>query len=666
MSIDDVVDCLIRNNCKDITSNLDLKGCSSDVYIRGGSGVVHKGSLRDGKIVAIKCVEVSGDWGNWKLRKKSIKHTVQELYAWSKCDHPGILKFLGFAKFGGHILLISPWMKNGSLMHYIGEHSQPDRLELGVELASALTYLHSMGIVHGDIKVDNVVISDDGHVQLEDFGSAILLKYSSISFTETGFKGTLRFMAPELLTGKNEKPTFKSDVYAFGMTLFQIVSGKAPYADQSDHTVPYQILVEKNIPDRPNLSRVLASLAAENDLWCLLTWCWNHNPEERPAATEVEEALVEIKRFPLVSQEDKSATLYQPEKLAPSTARDIQRQGSHHYQQANSQGACSPPVNVNQSSSTAPAGALLNNPVGVGVQSSTSSTAASSSGPVPYLVGAAAGMVAGIAISSLSAPLQRLTGANPRGVQEAKIEHRPVSSRSKERKDDYIPPGGKALKPNSGQRQEALKPSGCMNNGIAADVISKWSSLASETRTNTCPEFTRPNQQQLVCVSGLTKSSPVPNKNVHNDFGRYVDSEPALIAPPIFTRIYYPNKSSACISQLNSWCDQIGIGRIQFVTNVVSLGYKNNPYHFQAIPVFPEIIDLGDKYMATGKSKQKAQEDSMSRILRKDGDFIARPRLVKYGKHSLLKKVVGLGASQAEAVEMAAEIILHSKHYCFF
>ncbi|CAE6395696.1 unnamed protein product [Rhizoctonia solani] len=656
------------------------------MYFSGEAlAVVHKGCLRDGKIVAIKCIEVSGDWGNWKLRKKSIKHSAQELYAWSQCDHPAILKFLGFAKFGGHLLLISPWMKNGSLMHYIDEHPQPGRIELGVELASALAYLHGMGIVHGDIKADNIIMSDDGHVQLGDFGSAILLGCSSISFTETGFKGTLRFMVPELLIKKSKTPTFKSDVYALGMTLFEIASGKPPFADQPDHTVPYEVLVEKNIPHRPNLSGILASLTAENDLWCLLTRCWNHDPEERPVALEVEKTLVEIKRFELTTQGNKLGAQFELESIIPSTTHDIPRQGLHHCQQASTQEVHSLLLNVNQNSCTPSANSLPMNSVGVGVQILTPSTVASSSGPAPYLIGAAAGMVAGVAISSLSPPLQHSTGTNPKGVQEARIERRPVLGRSKESKNDSVPPGGKVLKPNAGEPQGTLGPSGRVNNMITADLISKGSPLASSALTGACLQFTRPNRPQPVCVVGLAKPLSVPNnKNFYNDIGRYEDFEleSAWIAPPIFTRVYRPNQNSSCTAQLNSWCEHIGIERIQFVMNVVSLGDKNNRYPIQAVPIFPEIIDLSEKYTATGDSRQQAREASMSRVLRavalepnliyyeyrysEDGYFIARPCLVKYGQRSLLAKVVGLVASQAEAVEKTAGILLHSKRYCFF
>ncbi|EUC57487.1 kinase domain protein, partial [Rhizoctonia solani AG-3 Rhs1AP] len=209
MSINEVADCLIQHNCKDITSELDFEGCSSDSFSRGGFGEVYKGYLRKGEIIAIKCIEVSGNWGSWKLKEKSLKVR-------------GCLQFISMKPnmFGGHILLVSPWMKNGSLLEYIDHHPKSDRLQLSAELTSALAYLHHKGIVHGDVKASNVVICDDGHVQLGDFGNSSLLEYTSVGFTHTRANGTTRFMAPEILQMKTEKPTAESDIYALGMVVY--------------------------------------------------------------------------------------------------------------------------------------------------------------------------------------------------------------------------------------------------------------------------------------------------------------------------------------------------------------------------------------------------------------------------------------------------------------
>ncbi|CAE6440841.1 unnamed protein product [Rhizoctonia solani] len=291
----EVINFLIRHNCKDITSQLDFERSSPESLFRGGFGAIHKGELRSGQAVAIKCVEVLGGWGAWTPKEKSLKHSAHEIYAWSKCNHPGILQLYGFARYKEHILLISPWMKNGSLAHYITQHRKCNRLQLSVELSSAVAYLHSKGIAHGDIKADNVIISDDEHVQLGDFGSAILLNYpSSVGFTQTGFKGTLRFMAPELLANTSSIHTVKSDIYALGMTIFHIMTGELPFAGQPDFTIPIEVVMKRNIPNRPNFSGTLTSQTAKDKLWYVLTRCWSYAPENRPRARKVKKALAKL------------------------------------------------------------------------------------------------------------------------------------------------------------------------------------------------------------------------------------------------------------------------------------------------------------------------------------------------------------------------------------
>lgn len=229
MHLDEIIACLVQHGCKDITSDFDLERCVRHPFVHGGFSAIHQGMLRNGQPVAVKCIEVSGLWGAWNHQPKSLKHTAHEMYAWSKCDHPGILNVLGFARVGNHILIISPWMQEGSITSYIARYPLCNRLQLCTQLAAAVEYLHSKGIVHGDIKGENVVVSDRGDAQLADFGSAMLTRYTSLRFTQTrNGNGTLRFMAPELLSGMSDQRTFETDIYALGMAMLVSVNWRKP------------------------------------------------------------------------------------------------------------------------------------------------------------------------------------------------------------------------------------------------------------------------------------------------------------------------------------------------------------------------------------------------------------------------------------------------------
>ncbi|CAE6509484.1 unnamed protein product [Rhizoctonia solani] len=219
MSSDQVAKLLIEHGCKDITTELDYERCSHIPFARGGFGLIHQGALKNGQLVAIKCIEMAGYWGTWRPDGKHWKHAAHELYAWSKCDHPGILKALGFALFEGFILLVSPWMQNGALTGHLVRREPGARLQFCLEIASAVEYLHGKGIVHGDLKADNVLVSNAGRTQLVDFGSATLANYLTLCFSRTSrvLALSLRFAAPEILDGNSEQHTMESDVYALGM-----------------------------------------------------------------------------------------------------------------------------------------------------------------------------------------------------------------------------------------------------------------------------------------------------------------------------------------------------------------------------------------------------------------------------------------------------------------
>ncbi|CAE6388600.1 unnamed protein product [Rhizoctonia solani] len=272
--LETVVACLIQHGCRDITPELELKTCDHHPFAQGGYGTTYRATLSNGLVVAIKCIEVFGLWDEWRPSEKSLKHTASELYAWSKSDHPGILKVIGFIQIKGHIFL-------------------------SIELVAAIDHLHLRGIVHGDIKPasanGNILVSDDGHVQLTDFGSAILLRPQALCFTKTNVKGTLRFMAPEILSGVSNQGSVQADIYATGM---QILSGELPYANKNDFQVWASVVNEKSLPDQPDFHKYLGVRTQDdvNMVWNLLKRCWNSNPKDRPTAAEIKDVLMDIEQ----------------------------------------------------------------------------------------------------------------------------------------------------------------------------------------------------------------------------------------------------------------------------------------------------------------------------------------------------------------------------------
>ncbi|KAG8920393.1 hypothetical protein FRC01_000787 [Tulasnella sp. 417] len=139
----------------------------------------------------------------------------REATTWRRLRHPHILKFLGTLERDGHLYFVSPFINNGTLVDYIIKSPDANRIRVLCETADALQYLHQEGVIHGDIKASNILIEDDGHSLLCDFG----LTKTVDARTSTAMRGagTFRWQSPELW--EDAPKSFESDVYAFGITI---------------------------------------------------------------------------------------------------------------------------------------------------------------------------------------------------------------------------------------------------------------------------------------------------------------------------------------------------------------------------------------------------------------------------------------------------------------
>ncbi|KAG8711604.1 hypothetical protein FRC08_015696 [Ceratobasidium sp. 394] len=213
MSTVEILKHLVAHGCSDMASN--LQPLTESPWFSGGLGDVYRGTLKDGAEVAVKTLRMLvGVPGSDKL----VKHAAKELYVWSKCDHPNVQKLLGVAEVRGQIAMVSPWMVNGDVRKFLGKENAVDRCSMCAQVADGLVYLHAKGIIHGDIKGMNVLVSHDHTLKLTDFGNAALEDYSlRFATNQTTRKISIRWSAPELL-GDGGRYTFEADVYALGMT----------------------------------------------------------------------------------------------------------------------------------------------------------------------------------------------------------------------------------------------------------------------------------------------------------------------------------------------------------------------------------------------------------------------------------------------------------------
>ncbi|CUA67207.1 Serine/threonine-protein kinase SKM1 [Rhizoctonia solani] len=282
MSTTDIVAHLVKHGCKDLTDSVDLATFSEYPVSNGGFSDVYRGYLKDRTQVAIKALRVSAS--SLSQDPKHLKRAARELHTWSKCKHPNVLPLLGLAIFRGRIGMVSPWMKKGSLPRYLEQVPGVDRYNLCIQICDGLSYMHKIGIIHGDLKGANVLISDEGIPLLTDFGNALLAQYT-LKFTQTTSTNslTIRWAAPELIEESSEHNK-ATDVYALGMTIYEALTGKVPYHGRSETSTMYLVTMRKTPPERPQ--SMCGPHKTGDQLWNLLR-CWFFEPTERPSSAEV-------------------------------------------------------------------------------------------------------------------------------------------------------------------------------------------------------------------------------------------------------------------------------------------------------------------------------------------------------------------------------------------
>uniref|UniRef100_A0A0E0KBT7 non-specific serine/threonine protein kinase n=1 Tax=Oryza punctata TaxID=4537 RepID=A0A0E0KBT7_ORYPU len=232
-------------------------GFSPDNVIgQGGFGCVYRGTLQDGTEVAIKKLKTESKQGDREFRA--------EVEIITRVHHRNLVSLVGYCIFGNERLLVYEFVPNKTLdTHLHGNKGPPldwqQRWKIAVGSARGLAYLHddcSPKIIHRDVKASNILLDHDFEPKVADFG---LAKYQPGNHTHvsTRIMGTFGYIAPEFLS--SGKLTDKADVFAFGVVLLELITGRLPvqssesYMDstfernfdvQPDKTFPLNLLLQ--------------------------------------------------------------------------------------------------------------------------------------------------------------------------------------------------------------------------------------------------------------------------------------------------------------------------------------------------------------------------------------------------------------------------------------
>src|ERR1700722_14492894 len=216
---------------------------------QGGMGRVYKAYDKDlDRMVAIKVVR-QGVMGE----SEALKRFKQELVLASKITHRNILRIHDMGDVKDTKYISMAFVEGQDLSQILQETPKLpfDRVvNFSVQLAEALAAAQSEGVVHRDLKPQNILVGKDDHLYVSDFGLAKSIENDVIGMTRTGaFLGTPRYMSPEQVEGNPADK--RSDLYAYGLILYEMVTGDVPFTGETTLKVMYQRIQEK--PKNPKL-----------------------------------------------------------------------------------------------------------------------------------------------------------------------------------------------------------------------------------------------------------------------------------------------------------------------------------------------------------------------------------------------------------------------------
>ncbi|XP_035693013.1 ankyrin repeat domain-containing protein 12-like isoform X1 [Branchiostoma floridae] len=248
---------------------------------KGAYGKVCCGLTSRGELIAVKQVELNT--AHWEKAEQEYQRLRDEVDLLQTLRHRNIVRFLGTSLEGNVVNIFMQFIPGGTLASLLARFGV---LEEGVvsrytrQILIGVEYLHNNNIIHRDLKGNNIMLMPNGVIKLIDFGCARrVCERLSVSNSQVlkSMRGTPYWMAPEVVSESGYG--VKSDVWSVGCTVFEMLTGKPPWADMAPMAAIFHIGSGKEVPELPDT----ASPPAHNFVHACLT----RNPAQRPSATQL-------------------------------------------------------------------------------------------------------------------------------------------------------------------------------------------------------------------------------------------------------------------------------------------------------------------------------------------------------------------------------------------
>ncbi|XP_044338229.1 rust resistance kinase Lr10-like isoform X7 [Triticum aestivum] len=253
---------------------------------QGGYGSVYKGVLPGDVHVAIKMLVSSMSNG---------EEFISEVSSIGSIHHVNVVRLVGFCSEKMRRALVYEYMPHGSLEKYIFSPEKSfssDKLnQIALGIARGIDYLHrgcDMQILHFDIKPHNILLDSDFTPKIADFGLAKLYPRDNSFLPVSAARGTVGYIAPEMVSRSFGAISSKSDVYSFGMLLLEMAGGRRnvdPQASRSQTYYPSWVYNQLSRQEAVGIHQV------ERKLCVVALWCIQMKPDDRPAMSEVLDML---------------------------------------------------------------------------------------------------------------------------------------------------------------------------------------------------------------------------------------------------------------------------------------------------------------------------------------------------------------------------------------